>query len=290
MIYFILVIVLNTLLSVLFKIFPKYNIDTFQAIVFNYITCVITGTWYLGAMPFTTTQMHAAWLPYAIIMGIAFISVFNLIGYCTKTIGITATTISNKLSLIIPVIISIIAYNETSTTLRIIGILLAIPAVYFSSKKTEKADKQNSWKLIALLFLLSGLLDSFVKFVETTFLNHTEDQAYYTIYVFSTAAIIGMGILIQNLIRKKNKFEFKNVIAGCILGIPNYFSIYFFIKLLNSHIMNSSAIIPIANIGVVVCAAIAALFLFKERMNKVNTIGLLLGIAAILLIAFEDLF
>jgi drug/metabolite transporter (DMT)-like permease len=290
MIYFILVIVLNTLLSVLFKIFPKYNIDTFQAIVFNYITCVITGTWYLGAMPFTTTQMHAAWLPYAIIMGIAFISVFNLIGYCTKTIGITATTISNKLSLIIPVIISIIAYNETSTTLRIIGILLAIPAVYFSSKKTEKADKQNSWKLIALLFLLSGLLDSFVKFVETTFLNHTEDQAYYTIYVFSTAAIIGMGILIQNLIRKKAKFEFKNVIAGCILGIPNYFSIYFFIKLLNSHIMNSSAIIPIANIGVVVCAAIAALFLFKERMNKVNTIGLLLGIAAILLIAFEDLF
>ncbi|MDE3254862.1 MAG: hypothetical protein KGN97_02695 [Bacteroidota bacterium] len=290
MIYFILVIVLNTLLSVLFKIFPKYNIDTFQAIVFNYITCVITGTWYLGAMPFTTTQMHAAWLPYAIIMGIAFISVFNLIGYCTKTIGITATTISNKLSLIIPVIISIIAYNETSTPLRIIGILLAIPAVYFSSKKTEKADKQNSWKLIALLFLLSGLLDSFVKFVETTFLNHTEDQAYYTIYVFSTAAIIGMGILIQNLIRKKTKFELKNVIAGCILGIPNYFSIYFFIKLLNSHIMNSSAIIPIANIGVVVCAAIAALFLFKERMNKVNTIGLLLGIAAILLIAFEDLF
>jgi drug/metabolite transporter (DMT)-like permease len=290
MIYFILVIVLNTLLSVLFKIFPKYNIDTFQAIVFNYITCVITGTWYLGAMPFTTTQMHAAWLPYAIIMGIAFISVFNLIGYCTKTIGITATTISNKLSLIIPVIISIIAYNETSTTLRIIGILLAIPAVYFSSKKTEKADKQNSWKLIALLFLLSGLLDSFVKFVETTFLNHTEDQAFYTIYVFSTAAIIGMGILIQNLIRKKTKFELKNVIAGCILGIPNYFSIYFFIKLLNSHIMNSSAIIPIANIGVVVCAAIAALFLFKERMNKVNTIGLLLGIAAILLIAFEDLF
>jgi uncharacterized membrane protein len=121
-------------------------------------------------------------------------------------------------------------------------------------------------------------------------LNHTEDQAYYTIYVFSTAAIIGMGILIQNLIRKKTKFELKNVIAGCILGIPNYFSIYFFIKLLNSHIMNSSAIIPIANIGVVVCAAIAALFLFKERMNKVNTIGLLLGIAAILLIAFEDLF
>ena len=290
MIYFILVIVLNTLLSVLFKIFPKYNIDTFQAIVFNYITCVITGTWYLGAMPYTPTQMHAAWLPYAIIMGIAFISVFNLIGYCTKTIGITATTISNKLSLIIPVIISIIAYNETSTTLRIIGILLAIPAVYFSSKKTEKAEKQNSWKLIALLFLLSGLLDSFVKFVETTFLSNTEDQAYYTIYVFSTAAIIGMGILIQNLIRKKTKFAFKNIVAGCILGIPNYFSIYFFIKLLNSHIMNSSAIIPIANIGVVVCAAIAALIIFKERMNKANTIGLLLGIAAILLIAFEDLF
>ena len=290
MIYFILVIVLNTLLSVLFKIFPKYNIDTFQAIVFNYITCVITGTWYLGAMPYTTTQMHAAWLPYAVIMGIAFISVFNLIGYCTKTIGITATTISNKLSLIIPVIISIIAYNETSTRLRIIGILLAIPAVYFSSKKTEKEEKQNSWKLIALLFLLSGLLDSFVKFVETTFLSNTEDQAYYTIYVFSTAAIIGMGILIQNLIRKKTKFAFKNIVAGCILGIPNYFSIYFFIKLLNSHIMNSSAIIPIANIGVVVCAAIAALIIFKERMNKANTIGLLLGIAAILLIAFEDLF
>ena len=54
--------------------------------------------------------------------------------------------------------------------------------------------------------------------------------------------------------------------------------------------MNSSAIIPIANIGVVACAALAALILFKERMNKANTIGLLLGIISILLIAFEDLF
>lgn len=290
MIYFILVIILNTLLSVLFKIFPKYNIDTFQAIVFNYITCVITGTWYLGAMPFTATQLHATWLPYAIIMGIAFISVFNLIGYCTKTNGITATTISNKLSLIIPVVISIFAYHETANPIRIMGIALAIPAVYFSSKKPEKSEKQNSWKLIALLFLLSGLLDSFVKFVETSYLSTTDNQAYYTIYVFSTAAIIGISILIQNIMRKKAKFEFKNVIAGCILGIPNYFSIYFFIKLLNSKIMNSSAIIPIANIGVVICAALAALILFKERMNKVNTIGLILGIAAILLIAFEDLF
>ena len=290
MIYFILVILLNTLLSVLFKIFPKYNIDTFQAIVFNYLTCVITGTWYLGANPFTSQQLHAAWLPYAIIMGIAFISVFNLIGYCTKTIGITATTISNKLSLIIPVIISIFAYNETSTLVRIIGILLAVPAVYFSSKKTETTEQHNSWKLIALLFLLSGLLDSFVKFVETTYLSKADDQAYYTIYVFSTAAIIGICIGIQKIIRKQTTFELKNIVAGIILGIPNYFSIYFFIKLLNSHIMNSSAIIPIANIGVVVCAVLAALILFKERMNKANTIGLFLGIISILLIAFEDLF
>jgi uncharacterized membrane protein len=223
-------------------------------------------------------------------MGIAFISVFNLIGYCTKTIGITATTISNKLSLIIPVIISIFAYNETSTLVRIIGILLAVPAVYFSSKKTETTEQHNSWKLIALLFLLSGLLDSFVKFVETTYLSKADDQAYYTIYVFSTAAIIGICIGIQKIIRKQTTFELKNIVAGIILGIPNYFSIYFFIKLLNSHIMNSSAIIPIANIGVVVCAALAALILFKERMNKANTIGLLLGIISILLIAFEDLF
>jgi hypothetical protein len=53
MYFLFLSILLNAFISVIFGYFRKYNIDNFQAIVFNYGVCILTGSLVLGEFPVT---------------------------------------------------------------------------------------------------------------------------------------------------------------------------------------------------------------------------------------------
>ena len=273
MFYLLAVILLNTLLYAFFKVFPKYKVDTFQAIVANYWTCVATGSIFLGYFPVNGSSISEPWLPWAMLMGAGFISIFSLVGYCTRIDGITTATIANKLSLVIPVLFSVFLYSE-----------------HLTSRVKGEEGKMQSLFWPALLFLGSGMLDTLVKFVEQAYLGTQQAQAEYTIHVFSTAAIIGTVVVSFLAITKKTRLHPRNIIAGILLGIPNFFSIYYLIRLLNSDYMESSAAIPVSNIGVVITSCISAILIFKESANRQRVIGLLLAIMAILLISLGDIY
>ena len=72
------------------------------------------------------------------------------------------------------------------------------------------------------------------------------------------------------------------------MGVPNYFSIYFFIRALHSNFLESSASIPVLNIGILAASALTAILLFKEHVNTLRIIGMVLSVVAILLIAFGN--
>jgi multidrug transporter EmrE-like cation transporter len=83
----------------------------------------------------------------------------------------------------------------------------------------------------------------------------------------------------------KTKLQWRNVVAGIVLGIPNFFSIYYLIRLLNSDWLESSAAIPVNNIGIVVASALVAILFFKEPFTQWRAVGIALSILAIILIA-----
>lgn len=288
MLYLLATILLNTLIYVFFKLFPKYKIDALQAIVVNYITCVIVGSLLHGSFPVGANSISYNWLPWSLLMGGMLISLFNLIAYCTKREGITTTTVANKLSLVIPVAFSFWLYNEKFTVLKLIGIVLAFPAVYFTTKVKEDDRRGQELLWPGLLFLGSGLLDALLKYSEHSFLQNDDSMVSFTIHAFATASIIGLLLVVVAIARNKTVFHFRNIAAGLLLGIPNYFSIYYLIKLLNADFLQSSAAIPVNNIGIVVVSAICGVLLFKEKVPATRIIGLVLSIAAIALIAFGD--
>jgi drug/metabolite transporter (DMT)-like permease len=286
--YLVATIILNVIISAIFKVFPKYKIDTLQAIVVNYVVCVITGSIFIGQMPFTASAVHAAWFPWALVMGVGFIAIFNLLAYSTRVDGITTTIIASKLSLVIPAILSVILYNEQVGIGKIIGIILAFPAVYLTTRVTGDDNKPQSLLWPTLIFIGGGLLDTSMKYIQTNFLTTTESQALYTIFCFAAAAAVGLIVKVTLLLLGKATFKWRNVVAGICLGIPNYFSIYFMIRMLNSNFLQSSAAIPVLNIGILVASTFTAILFFKEKTNKMRDIGLALSIIAILLIAFGD--
>jgi len=289
MVYLVLTVLLTSLFVIFFKIFPRFGIDSLQAIVVNYWTCVVTGSLFLGRFPVNAEGFQQPWLPWAIGLGCGFFSIFNLLAYCTRIDGITTATIANKLSLVIPVLFSLFLYHESAGIMKIAGIALAIPAVYLTSKvKGEDNKAQNLfWPIV--LFIGSGLLDTTVKYSEQAYLHTAEQQAVFPVYVFVAASTMGALTLTVLVIAKKIKLRARNIIAGILLGIPNYFSIYYLILLLHSDFLQSSAAIPVANIGIMLVSALAALALFREKVTVYRIAGLLLSLIAILLIVFADL-
>lgn len=290
MIYLIATVLLNTILFALFKLFSHMRIDSLQAIVVNYFTCVITGSIFLGEFPIGKSSVHQPWLSWSILMGTMFISLFNLIAWRTKEDGMTTTTIANKLSLVIPVLFSVLLYDERLGTIKLAGIVLAFPAVYFTTSIIHENKKTHHLLFPAILFIGSGLLDTLVKYVQQYYLPDARIQAAYTIHLFATAAVLGTIVILIQKWRKKIDLHWRNIIAGIALGIPNFFSIFFLIQLLQSDFLQSSAAIPVNNIGIVLLSALVAILFFKEKATGQKILGLVLSVVSILLIALSDIY
>jgi len=288
MFYILITIFLNVVVYTLFKVFPKYGIDTLQAIVANYIVCVTTGSIFLGYVPFNAAVSAQPWFPWALLLGVAFITVFNIIAYCTRVDGITTATIANKLSLVIPVVFSLILYKEHAGGMLIAGLLIAMPAVYLSVKAGSAGRGAPGLLWPALLFIGSGALDTMLRYVQFTFLSNASLQAEFTVHCFAVAGVIGLITVGALAIAGRVSLQWKNLVAGVCLGVPNYFSIYFLIRALNCNVLQSSAAIPVINIGILVASSAAAILFFKERAGYLRLLGLALSVLAIVLIAIGN--
>ena len=286
-------IILTSYLTLSFKMLQRFNISNLQAIVFNYLTCVIVGSIVNGSVPFNNHIVFEPWFLWACIMGITFVLLFNLIAYTTQKMGVAVASVANKLSLVIPFTFSLYLYNESSSWVKIVGIILALTAVVLTCwpKRKQEANSLQSltplmWILLpTILFLGSGFLDTMIKYVEQSFINEQNNNAYL-ITAFAVAFVSGFIIMLILFLKGKEKFDKRSILAGILIGIPNYFSIWFLLEVLKQHPGNSSAIIPIVNMGIVLFSSVMAWLIFKEILSVKNWAGILLSLAAISLIAY----
>jgi drug/metabolite transporter (DMT)-like permease len=287
--YLIITVLLNVVVSSVLKLFSRYNINTLQAITFNYCICVVTGILSTGVQPFNQSTIDAPYFPYTVMMGMAFIAIFILTAFCTKVSGMTATVIASKLSLVIPVLFAILVLHETTNAVKLSGVLLAFPAVYLANGTNDNSVQKNFLLWPAILFVMSGCLDTYVNLIQKNYLLTPHAQAAGTIICFATAAVIGLLITGGKILAGNIQFHYKNILGGIALGVPNFFSIYFLIKTLNSSPLQSSATIPVVNISILVASTITAILLFGEAKHTKRIAGLVLAILAITLIAMGDI-
>ncbi len=286
MIYLLLSILASTFIFIVFKLFERFNINILQAIVVNYVIAFTTGIIsYNGTV--TISQLpNIDWFYYTLALGALFIIVFNLMAITTQRSGLSVVSVATKMSVVIPVLFGLLYYNESLGALKLIGIGLALIAVYLSSIKTKKGINIDR-KLILLpilVFIGSGVIDTSIKFLEDTYVAQN-DVPLFSAIIFLAAAIIGVFSLLYQAVKGKFKFEFKNIIAGICLGIPNYFSIYFLVKTLRSDILDSSGLFTINNVAIVTLSTLAGIILFREKLLPKNWLGIILAITSIILIA-----
>lgn len=226
------------------------------------------------------------WFIGTLILGALFIIVFNLAAITTQRSGLSVVSVATKMSVTIPVLFGIYYYQENAGILKILGILLALVAVYLTSIKAKNgiAIKKKNLIFPILVFLGSGIIDTTIKFLESGYVNKT-DVALFSSTIFSVAGTIGVIILCIQAAQGKLRVTGKNILGGIALGIPNYFSIYFLVLALRNNGFDSSTVFTINNVAIVLVSTVLGIALFREKLIPKNWIGIILAVISILLVA-----
>lgn len=286
MIYLILSILFSVITVSFFKLFEKYRIHTFSAIVLNYISCVILGN-ITGEHAVSLTPFYnEPWFLYTLILGALFISIFMCIGLTAQKLGVSVSMLAAKLSVVVPVAVAFFMYDESVTALKLTGIVLSLAAVYLISKKDEVMHVHPLYILLPVaVFAGSGMIDTLLKHVEKTYIPPADATSIVTT-VFLMAALWGSTAwMFMKLSGNALPLSKKEVMWGLAMGLPNYFSMYFLVRTL-SHFSEASRIFPINNIGIATATTLVGVLVFREKISRLNFAGILLAVIAILLISF----
>ena len=225
------------------------------------------------------------WFLGAATLGLMFVSIFFVMALTAQRNGVSVVSVAGKMSVVIPIIFGVILYEESLSAIKIIGISLAVVAVYLASVKDDLNKHEKAGLLLpVILFIGSGTIDTTLKYVQINYVSESE-VAVFSGSLFGFAALFGLIILVIKTIKKRESFGFKNLIAGIVLGVPNYYSIVFLIKALQTKGIESSTLFTINNVGIVVVSTLVGLLLFKESFSLKNKIGILLAIFGIVLVA-----
>jgi drug/metabolite transporter (DMT)-like permease len=295
MFYIIATILISVLLLVIFKLFAQYNVNSLVAIIINYITATVTGILFFDG-PFEPHKiLTSQWVYLCVPLGGIFIAVFYLIGQTAQRISLSTASVANKMSVVIPVLFSVFFIGESLSLLKTGGVVLALLAVYLSTRtapgKTVSEGTPASrlvW-LPVLVFIGSGIIDTTINAANSFYIRSTEESALFSIATFLSAFIVGCFVLLYRIGTKRSGlsdiFNVKNIVAGVALGIPNYFSIYFIFKSLDAKIMTSAQLFPVLNLCNVAISAIVGWMIFKEKLSATNVAGIILALISIVIIS-----
>ncbi|WP_439152639.1 EamA family transporter, partial [Winogradskyella sp.] len=270
----------STGIFVLFKLFNKYKINTLQAIVVNYITACFCGLFHNNVNISYTEILRSDWFYGAVGLGFLFIAIFNVMALTAQKNGLSVASVASKMSVIIPIIFGVFVLNESLGLQKIIGILLALIAVYLTSIKPNTDIKlTQSLYLPIVLFLGSGVIDTSVNYFAPQ-----DKIPLFSATIFGIAFIIGISVLSYKSVKLKTRFKLRSVPLGITLGLVNYASIFFLLKALRVDGFESSTLFTINNVAIVALSTLVGLMLFKETISNKNWLGICIAIISIIIV------
>lgn len=210
-----------------------------------------------------------------IISGIMFFLSFIIYQICINKNGASISGAFGKLGILIPMLFSIIIWNEIPSFIQSFGIVLALISIITANLPSEN-EKKNFNFLLIILFISGGLADFSNKFFQKY-----ADEIYKNIFlffVFFTALIISLTIIIV----RKSKFTLKDIIPGLIVGIPNLFSSFFLIKSLQS--VKTSVAYSLYSSGTIIFITVFSYLFFREIPSVKKRFAILFSVAALVLI------
>ncbi len=282
MLFLILSILCSVTVGTLFKIARRYNVSNTQIIASNYVfalvLCYFSFSPDLGAV---TTS--APWSIY-ICIGVLLPFVFLFLAASIKHMGIVKTDAAQRLSLFIPILSAWLFFGERFNTIKITAFLVGFPALLLILAKPSDNTK-NKWGYPAIVLLGFGIIDILFKQIALY-----TNLAYTTsLFVVFAIALSVMAIIVgYNFFFSKRSVSIQSILFGGLVGIFNFGNILFYLKAHQSFVQNPSTVFAGMNMGVIIIGSLVGIFIFKEKLTKMNFAGLFMALLAIVLIVISQ--
>jgi len=283
MLYLILSIICSVSVGVIFKVTRSYSVNISQIVAVNYFFALAL-CYFFFSLDFAAVGTEAPWGIY-ISLGVLLPFIFLFLALSIKNVGIVKTDAAQRLSLFIPILAAWLLFGEKFNTLKLSAFLIAFPALLLILNKPSENTK-NKWVFPAIVLVGFGLIDILFKQI-ALFTNLPYTTSLFI--VFGLAMAIMVAVIGFEMGFKKVKLNYINLIFGGLVGVFNFGNILFYLKAHQSFAENPSTVFAGMNLGVIIIGSLTGIFIFKEKLSKMNYIGLFLAIIAIVLIVLSQL-
>ena len=300
MIYLTVAVLCSVAVSVLLKVLRQRDIDIRQTIVAGYPVAFLLTLVLLKPDVSTISTLGGAWV-IIIALGILLPLVFVILGRAISAVGMVATDAAQRLSLIIPIIAAFLLFGEVLTGTRIFGLalgFLALGALVYrpqsiagvnainhettatvemnSNSTTNLAVKDRLSKTPLWLFGVwagYGIIDILFKQV-------AKQGAAFPLTLFVSFGLAGLLLLIYLLIIRV-RWQANALVAGLLLGALNMGNIYAYVRAHQLLSESPSIVFTGMNVGVITVATLIGVGIFKEHLNRINMLGIVLAIGCV---------
>jgi drug/metabolite transporter (DMT)-like permease len=214
-------------------------------------------------------------------LGLLFVISFFVYAKAISFAGTGLATTSSRLSVIIPIILSIIVFNELPNQLHLFGFLFTVITfiLFYFSVKGNRRDGESLLKylFLVLVFIGIGINDFAIKLFKSW--RPEQEEPYFVFSIFSSALVYSFIYIIT----KKITIKKETVLLGMVLGIPNVFSTIFLLGALS--MLPAILVYPFMNVGIILFTTLLAFILWKEKLNRWGVFALASGLLAILFLS-----
>lgn len=271
----------SLLIAHFLKITEVKKLRTLNTLTVNYLVAsVFALVWGFGKAGWELINLDLLFLGFCLVVGVFFITNFMVYSKSVHANGVGVTITSMRLSLLVPVLLSILLYNEYLTILKTGGVLLVFVALLLlKPKKTEvKIGRINAGWLLLIVFALSGFADASLKVYKEEFSTQLNEMIFMGM-VFLGAFFIGF---ISILVRKGSLFTKAEFKQGALIGIPNLYSSIFLIYALED--ISGSIAYPMVNMLSVAGGTALGLIRWDDTVSTLQWAGLGIALIAILIL------
>lgn len=276
MIYLTIAVLCSVAVSVLLKVLRQKNIDIRQTIVAGYPVAFLL-TWFLLKPDVSGLgTLGSAW-GIIIALGILLPAVFIILGRAIESVGMVATDAAQRLSLIIPIVAAFLLFGEVLTSTRIFGLLLGFLALGALIYRPQQGQISRQAKHTPLW--LFGVWAGY-GIIDILFKQVAKQGTAFPLTLFVSFGLAGLLLFIYLLITRV-RWQRNALIAGLLLGALNIGNIYAYVRAHQLMSESPSIVFTGMNVGVIAVATLIGVGVFKESLNRINVLGLLLAICCV---------
>ncbi|MBR7184234.1 MAG: hypothetical protein IKD37_01360 [Clostridia bacterium] len=199
---------------------------------------------------------------------------------------VSAVTFFYSCGFILPTFVGTFLYREPISLLRLVGIAVLVVAFWFCAGKSSAGDRARgrAWIGYAIAAMLSSGALGIIQKLHQSSAEYKGELGSFLVIAFAACTLASaLMALIRSSAKPPEQTACNRFLPLCICGLcigaANILNLFL------SGALPALVFFPVVNGGVTVAASVAAIFIYGQKITRRRAAGLILGVAAILLIA-----